>query len=95
MPRTLNVTHPAKSPGADGIWIFAAVPPHQPSVFDLRTPGRMSALLSHDAGLSWPDRRGELIMQAVLAESGTIALLFSTVEDALACRDRLLRRGGR
>jgi hypothetical protein len=85
----LNVTPPQRIPPARAYVVLASNAPHRPSVVDLRTPGRLSALLSHDPGVTWPDRRGELLMDAVLAEGGTIALLFAAAEDAIACRSRL------
>ena len=88
----LNVTRPARSPGSRAVVILAALVPRRPSITDLWEPGRVHALLSHDPGVTWPDRRGELIADAVLAERGTIAFLFETAADANACRERLLGR---
>ena len=86
----LNVTRPARSPGSQAVVILAAVVPRRPSITDLWDPGRIHALLSHDPGVTWPDRRGELIADAVLAERGTVAFLFESAADANLCRERLL-----
>jgi hypothetical protein len=51
----------------------------------------MSAMLSHDDGMNWPDKRGEQLMRAVLQECGTVVLLFDLQRDAKACRAKLLR----
>jgi hypothetical protein len=91
----LNVTQLQRIPTAGAYIVLAANAPHKPSVADLRTPGRLSVLLSHDPGVAWPDRRGELLMDAVLAEYGTVALLFAAAEDAIACRNRLTRPGSK
>jgi hypothetical protein len=60
----------------------------------LPPPGGLSVVLTHDAGVSWPDRRGEALAREVLAEGGTVALGFATLGDALACQQRI-RRGRR
>jgi len=51
------------------------------------------ASLTHDEGLSWPDRRGEALVLAVLEECGGAMLAFATMGDALACMRRV-KRGG-
>ena len=61
-----------------------------PSIIDCRQPG-ISAWMSHDKGLSWPDRKGELLLRALLAEGGTAVLVFEDRIDAEQCRAKLLR----
>jgi hypothetical protein len=52
--------------------------------------GAVFAVITHEAGLSWPSRRGEALAAAVLAEGGgPVALVFNTLADALACKRRL------
>ena len=70
---------------------MAAEAPHQPSVMDMRRPGHVIAMVTHDAGMTWPDKRGQQLMAAVLAEAGTVFLLFDARNDAEACRRRLVR----
>jgi hypothetical protein len=84
----MNITDVQHVPSA-GFMVLAALQPRLPSAADLHAPGGLSALLSHDAGVSWPDRRGVSLMHAVLAEAGTVALVFETAADAAACRARL------
>jgi hypothetical protein len=90
VPRILSVTRPVRIAPAGAYLLLAATAPHRPSMADLQAPGRVFAWLSHDAGLAWPNRRGELLMDAVLAQGGTVALVFEAAADALACRERLI-----
>jgi len=90
MSATLNLSEVACWPGGPFV-VMAAQAPHMPSVADMRSPGYLTALLSHDSGLTWPDKPGQQIMKAVIAEHGTIFLLFENRNDAEACRRRLLR----
>ncbi len=71
--------------------VMAAEKPHQPTVMDMRRAGHLVAMVTHDAGMTWPDKRGQQLMHAVLAEAGTVFLLFDTRNDAEACRRRLVR----
>ncbi len=86
----LNVCNVARWPGGPFV-VIAAEAPHQPSVMDLRCAGHLIAMVTHDAGTSWPDKRGLQLMHAVLAEAGTVFLLFDSRNDAEACRRRLVR----
>ncbi len=86
----LNVTDVAMWPGGPFV-VIAAEAPHQPSVMDLRRAGHLTAMVTHDAGMTWPDKRGQQLMTAVLAEAGTVFLLFDSRNDADACRRRLVR----
>ncbi len=70
---------------------MAAEAPHKPSVVDMRRPGHLTTMLTHDAGMTWPDKRGLQLMHAVLAEAGTVVFLFDSRNDAEACRRRLVR----
>ena len=69
---------------------MAAEAPHKPSIVDLRRPGHLTTMITHDAGMTWPDKRGQQLMHAVLAECGTVFLLFDSRNDAEACRHRLV-----
>ena len=55
----------------------------------LRRPGGLSALVTHDPGETWPDRKGEALAMAVLARGGAVGLAFASVADALVCKRRL------
>ncbi len=55
----------------------------------LRVPGRVSATLTHDAGISWPDWRGERLAVEMLAIGGTVCLAFHGLADAIRCKKRL------
>lgn len=79
----------------DGGWIVSIAPPgaDMDPVAIATRPGGLSAVLTHDAEMSWPDARGQALASAVLAQpGGTVLLMFKTLVDALACRKRL--KGG-
>ncbi len=71
MSASLNVTDVARWPGGPFVFM-AAEAPHKPSVVDMRRPGHLIAMVTHDSGMSWPDKRGLQLMHAVLAEAGTV-----------------------
>ncbi len=52
-------------------------------------PGGVSGLITHDPGLHWPDRRGESLLRATLKAGGAVALVFTSLHDALRCQTRL------
>ena len=58
-------------------------------------PGCMSAMLTHDPGLDWPDRRGERLAEAMLREGRPVGFVFASLADALACHRRLVREAAR
>jgi len=61
----------------------------------LATPGAVAAVLSHDPGVTWPDRRGIGLSDAVLESGGTVCFEFASLADAFTFRARLLREAGR
>jgi hypothetical protein len=79
-------------------WIVTISPasgPTDPDTLCTR-PGCTTAILSHDPGVNWPDKRGEAMAAAALAQAGgAVLMVFSSAADALACHHRLLRDGGR
>jgi hypothetical protein len=59
---------------------------------NLRRPG-MSGVLTHDPGMSWPDRNGVALVNALLLHPETaVFLVFDTNAEAVACWPRL--KGG-
>jgi hypothetical protein len=52
-------------------------------------PGAVAALLTHDAGISWPDRKGEAVARSIIAAGGAVVLAFASLADALACLQRV------
>ena len=64
---------------------------HPTAVLNQR-PG-LTALLTHDAGLSWPDPTGEALAAAALEQGGAALLVFATAADAVACHARLAPGG--
>jgi len=62
---------------------------------DLATPGTVAAVLGHDPGVTWPDRRGIGLADAVLESGGTVCFEFASLADAFTFRARLLREAGR
>jgi hypothetical protein len=55
--------------------------------------GGLVVVLSHDAGLTWPDAIGETLARRATEQSGSVLLCFSSFADALGCL-RLLRAEG-
>jgi hypothetical protein len=75
--------------GAHGYTIIIAATEAQATPEALLRPGEVSALLSHDRGVSWPDAKGQAMARGVLAAGGMVALGFATLADALACQQRI------
>jgi hypothetical protein len=78
-----------------GEWVVSVARAGAPEVIAdaMARPG-LSGIVTHDRGLSWPDRRGEALATALLAQPGAVVfLLFASLADALGCRRRL--EGGR
>jgi len=73
----------------EGYLVCVARPPLEATPEAVFAPGRMHAALTHDAGCSWPDRVGELFAEEALAAGGAAVLVFASLADALACRQRL------
>ena len=84
-----QVTKVGRIPG--GAFCVCAADARKPSIIDCRQPGQVSAWLSHDKGMSWPDRKGEILLKALLAEGGTAVMVFEEARDAELCRGKLLR----
>ena len=61
------------------------------SLAGLTTPGGVSAILTHEAGITWPQRSGQLLADEILRAGGTVCFEFENLADAFACRARLLR----
>jgi hypothetical protein len=57
----------------------------------LLRPGSLSAALTHDPGVSWPDRPGIQMAAAILRKGGVVSLEFASLGDALQCEARLRR----
>jgi hypothetical protein len=72
-----------------GFLVVVADTPEGATTEALTRRGHASALLTHDAGMTWPDRRGEALAAAALAEGWTVALQFAALADAMACARRL------
>jgi len=56
---------------------------------DFTKAGECSLVLTHDAGVTWPDRKGVMLAKAALADGWPMMLQFENLADALACRRRL------
>ena len=72
-----------------GYVVVAAAAPADATLEALRRRGHLSALLTHDPGLTWPRARGEAIGAEMLAAGGTLAMQFPELADAMACKRRL------
>ena len=84
-----RVTSVGLIPG--GAFCICAADNREPSILDCRQPGGVFAWMSHEKGLAWPDRKGEVLLRALLAEGGTAILVFEDRKDAEACRTKLTR----
>ena len=75
------------TPGAAVI----VLPPGADSVDEalMGRPGRLHATLTHDEGITWPDRTGILLANLAAEDGGFIAFQFQTEVDAEACLRRL------
>ena len=69
--------------------VIVAADPARARLESLSRRGALSAFLTHDEGLNWPNRRGEMLAGETLARGGAVALAFATMADALACKRRL------
>jgi hypothetical protein len=75
---------------ADCHWcVILAGDPERARLESRRRPGGLAALVTHDPGGTWPDRKGEAMAMAVLARGGAVGLAFASIADALACKRRL------
>ncbi len=75
---------------ADCRWcVMVAGDPERARLESLRRPGGLSALVTHDPGGTWPDRKGEALAMAVLVRGGAVGLAFASVADAVVCMRRL------
>lgn len=72
-----------------GIAVLAAADPADATPDALTRRGHISVVVTHDAGMAWPGARGEALAAAMLAEGGTVALVFPDIADALAAKRRL------
>ena len=51
---------------------------------------RLTAILTHDPGVPWPERKGVALVNALLAQPEAAAfLMFANHADAVACWERL------
>ena len=71
--------------------VLIAPPGVTADVAMLTRPGRSASVLTHDAGLTWPDAEGCGIAEACIAFGYPVGLIFQDEASATACRDRLLR----
>ncbi len=57
----------------------------------LATHGAVAAYLTHDAGVSWPDRIGQELALRALDHDGIALLRFATLTDAMQAKARAER----
>ena len=71
-------------------WLVIIAASHAEAVPAVLTkPGAVCPLLTHAAGVSWPNRTGEALALAALADGGAVALGFVRLADAASCKARL------
>ena len=71
--------------------VLARADGREPALSDLNKHAALSAWLTHDPDMSWPDEAGVALMRAVLKKDGTVVLAFANLADALACQQRMAR----
>ncbi len=72
-------------------WTVSIVRPGAPSgIAAIPCCPGLSGIITHDAGMSWPDKQGEQLANVTLAQLETaVFLVFTDLAGALACRKRL------
>ena len=80
----------------DGAGIIVIAPEGTtPNLDTLKRAGGFCAILTHDPGLTWPDRQGVSMVEEVLKHGGTALLEFTSIADALMCQARIKRERAR
>jgi hypothetical protein len=74
--------------------VFVAADERDATPAALTRPGGLAALITHDPGLTWPDKRGESLARAMLEADGVAALGFARLGDASAAQGRIKGGGG-
>ncbi|MCK8788237.1 hypothetical protein M0638_28200 [Roseomonas sp. NAR14] len=69
--------------------VCAAVPPVPAEPIETVPPGEVAVWLTHDVGVSWPDRAGLDLATETLHRGGRVMLGFENLADAMACKKRL------
>lgn len=75
--------------GAPLFFVACAMPPVEATPEAVRTRGLPHALLTHDAGVSWPDQRGAALLKATVEAGGLALLAFPCLADALRAKKRM------
>lgn len=70
-------------------FVLLAPPPLTAGMHLLDRLGELSALITHDAGVVWPDKRGIALAEATLAQGSAVVLQFERVVDAVLAHRRL------
>lgn len=78
-------------PSVRGAMVLIAPPRRRPTLQELArtTAGGATAWITHDAGMTWPDRAGVRLVEEVLDRGGLAALVFKSLGDAMAAQGRL------
>lgn len=79
-------------PGVGRHYVFLAPRPRQAGMHlldELARPGQLSALLTHDAGTDWPDRRGVALAEETLECGSPVIMEFASLSDALTAYRRV------
>jgi hypothetical protein len=93
LPSNANCSLAMFPPNRGAVVIIAAspTPPTLDALADQVAQGRgLSAHISHDPGLSWPDAAGQRLVEEVLARCGIAVLTFASMGDALRAHRRVL-----
>ena len=73
--------------------VVVADTPDRATIEAALTPGGVSAMLTHDGGVSFTDRTGEALAAATLDSGGVVLAVFETLADAMGCHARLTGGG--
>lgn len=76
---------------APAFFVFLAVPPLRAGthLLDMVSNPGISALLTFDRDVDWPDQKGVALIEATLEQGGPAILQFARLADALAAHKRL------
>lgn len=83
-------------PGTIGAIVVLATPPRAPTLDALLSNHRergLHVLVRHPAGIAWPDKLGEGMVEYALAHGDVAGLAFDSVADALRAHARLRELG--
>lgn len=79
--------------GMPAFFVFLAVPPLRAGTHLLDAVGKpgVSALLTFDRDVQWPDQKGVALIEVTLEQGGPAIMQFARLADALSAHRRLVQ----